>query len=234
MILSSRRDLEAVLGDYLALLKELDCWFARCSTRFGSLIACGAGCSACCRGLFDITLLDAWLLKTGFDRLPADVRSAAEAKSRARLRELQAAWPDFQAPYLLNGLPDEEWTEMPAEDPTPCPLLVDGRCLVYSFRPMICRLHGLPNIDHSGEDFAGSWCTLNFRDTQPLEIEELRWSFRRTFERELQLFRKFSAHLTGTTLNEADTFIPTALLIDFAAIDWAAVARNLSRSRSPG
>ncbi len=99
---------------------------------------------------------------------------------------------------------------------------------------MICRLHGLPNIDHAGEDFSGSWCTRNFRDTQPLEIEELRWSFRRTFERELLLFRKFSAHLTGTALNEADTFIPTALLIDFAAVDWASVARNLSRSRPPG
>lgn len=26
-----------------------------------------------------------------------------------------------------------------------CPLNADGKCLVYAFRPMICRLHGLPH-----------------------------------------------------------------------------------------
>ncbi|MEH0022434.1 MAG: hypothetical protein V6Z89_22485 [Desulfobacter sp.] len=27
----------------------------------------------------------------------------------------------------------------------PCPLLVDGRCRLYLYRPMICRMHGLPH-----------------------------------------------------------------------------------------
>ena len=26
-----------------------------------------------------------------------------------------------------------------------CPLNFDGRCILYSFRPMICRLHGIPH-----------------------------------------------------------------------------------------
>jgi Fe-S-cluster containining protein len=36
---------------------------------------------------------------------------------------------------------------MPVEAPDrqPCPLLWDRRCLLYAHRPMICRLHGLPN-----------------------------------------------------------------------------------------
>ncbi len=30
----------------------------------------------------------------------------------------------------------------------PCPLLKTGRCTLYHFRPMICRLHGLPHELH--------------------------------------------------------------------------------------
>jgi hypothetical protein len=29
-----------------------------------------------------------------------------------------------------------------------CPLNQDGRCILYTFRPMICRLHGIPHELH--------------------------------------------------------------------------------------
>jgi hypothetical protein len=51
-------------------------------------------------------------------------------------------------------------------------------------------------------------------------LPELRWEFRRTFEEEIRLFRTFTARLLGAPVNELDTFIPTALLIDFGGIDW--------------
>lgn len=116
---------------------------------------------------------------------------------------------------------------MPEEDQTPCPLLdPNGRCLVYEWRPMVCRLHGLPNIDHSGESFADTWCTLNFAGLDPLARPELRWGFRDNFVREVGLFREFAARLLGFPVNELDTFIPTALFIDFAATDWKAWWRS--------
>lgn len=31
---------------------------------------------------------------------------------------------------------------------TPCPLLQKGKCRLYTFRPMICRMHGLPHELH--------------------------------------------------------------------------------------
>ena len=219
------------LEDYRALLEELDAWFAACLDRIEpGLIRCGAGCSACCRGLFDITLLDARLLQEGFRRLPEGVRGAVLSRARPRLVELAERWPGFGPPYLLNNLPDEEWTEMPEDDETPCPLLGDdGLCLVYAWRPMTCRLHGLPNIDISGESFADSWCSLNFVDRNPLEQPELRWGFRDNFTREILLFREFTRHLLGYPLNELDTFIPTALFIDFETIDWQRVIRQIKR-----
>ena len=214
--------LQPILAAYRKLLAEIDGWFAGClAAAPPGAIACRAGCSACCRGLFDITLLDAFLLKEAFDRLPADLRQPALAKAETRLAELRRRWPHFTAPYLLNGLPDAEWTEMPEEDETPCPLLGDdGRCLVYAARPLTCRLHGLPNLDLSGESFSGACCTRNYLDADPLADPALRWPFRAVFEREIGLFHAFTRELTGRVWPELDTFIPTALLIDFAASDW--------------
>src|SRR6266567_4960043 len=218
------KDLEKILSSYGLLLAEVDTWFSRCMQVCSAEIACGAGCSECCRGLFDITLLDACYLKYGFDRLDAQVQTAVRAKAIARLHELQRLWPDFSEPYTLNYRPEEEWESlMPEDDETPCPLVDnDGRCILYNFRPMTCRLNGIPLIDLSGEVFFEEWCTLNFTGRDPLAMKELRGDFLRIFADELLLFQQLTAILCNRQLNELDTFIPTALLIDFAGFDWPA------------
>lgn len=209
------------LKQYRQLLADVDHWFASCLQSGGSNLACRGGCSACCRGLFDITLLDAWLLKEAFSGLPHDVRSEVLDRSQARLVELGSRWPDLKPPYLLNALPEEEWSDMPDEDQTRCPLLTEaGYCLIYSSRPLTCRLHGLPNIDCSGEDFDGTVCTLHAVSPTSLPENVLRWRFREVYSQEVLLFRAFTKKLTGKAWQELDTFIPLALLADYAAVDW--------------
>ena len=215
-------NLRPLTASYRLLLAEIDAWFAAClAAAPQGTLACRQGCSACCRGLFDITLLDAFLLKEGFAQLSETIREQVLARCRPRLVELQQRWPRLHPPYLLNTLPDDGWEEMPEGDETPCPLLgADGLCLVYPFRPMTCRLHGLPNIDHSGEDFSTDLCTLHPGDPHVLPADILHGQFRAVFTREIELFREFTAHLTGQPLSELDTFIPLALLADYAGVDW--------------
>lgn len=230
-----KEGLVPLLEEYRALLGEIDAWFERCQTAVPpGMLACRKGCPACCRGLFDITLLDAFLLQEGFAALPAAIREQVLARCRSRLAELQQRWPDLHPPYLLNALPNEDWTGMPEEDETPCPLLgEDGLCLVYPFRPMTCRLHGLPNIDLSGEDFSTDLCTLHAGDPHTLPADVLRWRFRATFTREIALLRAFTLQLTGTPTSEADTFIPLALLADYQAVDWSNLeSLNLDNERN--
>jgi len=213
---------EKIISSYGRLLAEVDTWFARCLATEPQAIACGAGCSECCRGLFDITLLDALFLKSGFDRLDPQVQAMVRAKALDRLQQLRHIWPDFQEPYILNYRPEEEWENlMPEDDEAPC-LLVDndGRCILYNFRPMTCRLNGIPLIDLSGEVFFEEWCTLNFIGRNPLGMKELRGEFQRIFADELLLFQQLTGSLCKQQLNELDTFIPTALLIDFAGFEW--------------
>ncbi|KAF0221718.1 MAG: hypothetical protein FD174_49 [Geobacteraceae bacterium] len=228
---SLMKQLETTLNSYGRLLAEVDAWFTRCLAAHPQAIACRSGCSECCRGLFDITLLDACYLKSGFNSLPSIVREEVREKVLQRLVGLKELWPDFDRPYLLNYRPEEEWEAlMPDDDETPCPLLAeDGRCLVYDHRPMTCRLHGIPLLDVSGELLHDEWCTLNFTGDNPLEMEKLRWEFTRLFKEELLLFRQFTTILFKHPFNELDTFIPTALLIDFDRFDWKEWGEKLAR-----
>jgi len=218
----NRPELEHILSAYGTLLSTVDDWFERCTAVAGPQIACHTGCSGCCRGLFDITLLDACYLKAGFDRLAPAVRDRVLEKCRDRLAEMRALWPELDRPYLLNHRPDEEWELlMPEEDETPCVFLSDaGSCLVYEHRPMTCRLHGIPIVDLSGEPFYDDWCTENFTAGDPMAMPELRGEFDRLFRDELALFRQFTSVLLKQRVSELDTFIPLAPLIDFERFDW--------------
>ncbi len=207
-----------LLKEYRGLLEAADEWFARCAAAAGTRLRCGEGCAGCCHGLFDVTLLDALVLQEAFALLPAAGREPVLARAHWQLGRLQAKWPDFGHPFLLNELPEAEW-DSPEENATPCPLLdAAGRCLAYSGRPLLCRLHGLPHVDLSGEIFADDWCTRNFPGADPLAMPELRGGFRRLFSTEARLLRQLAACL-GIGGGELDTYIATALLIDFRRLE---------------
>ena len=116
---------------------------------------------------------------------------------------------------------------MPEEDEAPCLLLSKtGGCLVYDYRPMTCRLNGIPLIDDSGEDFFDEWCTLNFTGEEPRDLEGLRFGFKELFARELLLFQELVRLLTGSERNEVDLFIPAAIVMDCNSIVPAITALN--------
>lgn len=205
-----------LLDRYGALLNEVDAWFQRSLDRHPKSIVCRNGCSECCRGLFDITLLDAMYLKRGFDRLSDPLKAVLAQVASRRLELLSRVNPAFVEPWLLNGIPEDEWDElMPEEDEAPCLLLSEtGGCLIYDYRPMTCRLNGIPLIDVSGEEFFDEWCTLNFTEEDPRLLADLRFGFLELFARELLLFQELLLRLTGTARNEVDLFIPAAIVME--------------------
>jgi len=215
--------MQFILKRYGSLLQEVDRWFDGCVKRHENRISCTRGCSSCCRGLFDITVLDALYLRSGFDQLPEDVRLDVRRKARSRLDPLTSRWPALSAPWILNRIPEAEWDEiMPEEDETPCPLLSGGgACLVYEHRPMTCRLNGIPLIDTSGEELFYEWCTLNFTDCDPVQFADLRHPFNDLFAQELLLFREMTRRLLGKPISELDTIIPAAVFIDAEMIGCA-------------
>jgi Fe-S-cluster containining protein len=73
----------------------------------------------------------------------------------------------------LDDLPREEAERMrtrarSASSDAPCPLLENGRCLLYAARPIICRTHGLPVLTEQEGERMIDFCPLNFRDISSL------------------------------------------------------------------
>jgi len=60
-------------------------------------------------------------------------------------------------------------------DAAACPLLVDGLCVVYRSRPLICRTHGLPiaYVDYDRQAIEVSACPLNFAEDYDFDQQEL-------------------------------------------------------------
>lgn len=50
----------------------------------------------------------------------------------------------------------------------PCPLLENGRCLLYEARPIICRTHGLPILAVREGKRTVDFCPLNFQGLDSL------------------------------------------------------------------
>jgi Fe-S-cluster containining protein len=174
-----------VAETWQSALSRLDDWFRSAHARHPGVIPCRAGCSACCHGPFDISAADALLLQEGLATLPEAVRLAVRARSEAlftRMRQLAPAW---RAPWDLAQLGEEHFDAMIeslAEEP--CPLLDEaGRCVAYLFRPLVCRLIGLPMMTAGGLELENA-CPIQDRfpsfaaldpelfDLEALEAEE--------------------------------------------------------------
>jgi len=137
-----------VTKQYQQLKSEVDRLAARLSARYGSHLACRAGCSGCCHHHLSVFEVEAAAVREAVEALPAKIRERIRHQA-LEVREREAR-----------------------SEPVACPLLVDDRCAIYAARPVICRTQGLPLLieaeDGSQEvDF----CPLNF--TSPGATDEL-------------------------------------------------------------
>lgn len=142
--------------------------------RAGAWLVCRVGCTQCCIGAFRINPLDALRLRAGMEELrSSDSTLAAEVERRARvwIAENGAVFPGDPQSGLL-GESDAEIVQFEefANDAA-CPALdpETGRCDVYAWRPMTCRVFGPPV--RMGEGDALGHCELCFVDASEKDIQ---------------------------------------------------------------
>jgi len=147
--------------------------FGEAAERAGEHLLCKPGCSQCCHGAFVLSPLDALRLRAGMDILRAtDANLAREVEHRASMWmvEHETGFPgDFQTGILGNSQEDRERFENFANE-APCPALdtETGRCDVYAWRPLTCRLFGPPVRMGDGEALAH--CELCFKGASEAEV----------------------------------------------------------------
>ena len=133
------------------LFAQADGWFARARAALLGAIPCQRGCARCCIGPFAITTLDEHALQHGLAMLPPSDRRDIREQARRQTAAMEQAFPRLiESPSLAGWRDDEVDRVLERFAELPCPALDhDGTCRVYSFRPVTCRMMGIP-IEENG------------------------------------------------------------------------------------
>ena len=139
-------ELEPVFKKYEALVKQLDNVFEKVRQQYADCVNCKLECSDCCHAVFDLSLVEALYINRRFLEKVVDERKIEilEDANQADRKIYQLKRKAYKA--MVSGEKSEEQLllEMAAER-VRCPLLNSGnRCDLYEYRPVTCRLYGIP------------------------------------------------------------------------------------------
>jgi Fe-S-cluster containining protein len=190
------------------LVQIMDASLADAARRAGPSLACRIGCTQCCHGAFAINALDAARLRAGMAELQVTNPALAAEISRRAHAWLTEYGPDFpgdgNSGALGTSAEDRNRFKDFANDAA-CPALdpATGRCDVYAWRPMTCRVFG-PPVRAAGEDGAEGLghCELCFIGATPEEVAAC----------EMPVPHNLESELLGEIGSSAETVVAFALL----------------------
>ena len=153
--------------DYRKILERADEHFSSVMRSQPQNLQCGAGCSLCCYGLFEIGSGDVPIIAEGLASLPP-------ARRRMIIMRAQEIVDASQHPNLRECSPEEKEAFFERTRSTRCPNLDDaGLCMMYEHRPLVCRTFGLPLRD--GRKYLGDICELNFTGSTRADRMRASW-----------------------------------------------------------
>lgn len=132
-----------IITEYEKLAEKAEAAFEEVRKEHSSLVRCRESCSDCCSSVFGLFLIESLYLGRHFSRL--DRKTRREAASRAEkadreLLEMEKRLSKYDADPKMKAL-------AMARERVRCPLLGAGdRCVLYSRRPVTCRVYGIPAV----------------------------------------------------------------------------------------
>lgn len=128
---------------YESLVAKVNHAFQKMQKDYGEYIKCKIHCSDCCHAIFGLFLIEAAYLQRHFKELSIKEKRAAllrGEKSDKEQRELEKKIKTYandpqMASYSLS------------KERILCPLLNENQeCILYVYRPIICRVYGIPLV----------------------------------------------------------------------------------------
>jgi Fe-S-cluster containining protein len=173
------------------LVQIVDASLVDAGRRAGPYLACRVGCTQCCHGAFAINSLDAQRLRAGMSALRAtDPALAGEVERRAHawLADYGPNFPGNAQTGTLGTSPSDRARFEEFANAAACPALepATGRCDVYRWRPMTCRVFG-PPIRAAGDGGAEGLghCELCFIGATAAEVAACEMPVPQALEAEL-------------------------------------------------
>ena len=138
--------LDEIFSKYEALVKQVDDVFENVRKKYPDFVKCKLECSDCCHALFDLSLIEALyvnrkFIENGLEQKRSQIIEDANRIDRKIHQLKRKAYKSVE-----SGEKTEKQVifEMAAER-IRCPLLnKDNQCDLYNYRPITCRLYGIP------------------------------------------------------------------------------------------
>jgi len=133
--------------------------FDRNTDKYGNKIKCCKGCSQCCHQIFNITLIDEFVITKFVTKLHDEKRSLLKNKAKNYLASV--------------NITKDKSGDFSKKSGIPCPALGDkGECTIYDGRPLICRRFGPPIFDYKNPSNIYA-CELNFEPGEEIFDDDL-------------------------------------------------------------
>lgn len=155
-------DFNDIFARYEGFVAEVDAIFNKVKEAHPEAVKCAGGCDDCCYALFDLSLVEAMYLNQKFNELfsgaaRSDVMQRADKADREAYKIKRKVFKASQ-----EGRKAAEILEEVAAMRVRCPLLdEDSRCDLYDYRPVTCRLYGIPTA------YGGESRTCGLSDFKP-------------------------------------------------------------------
>jgi Fe-S-cluster containining protein len=194
------------------LVQIMDAALAEAALHAGDWLLCKPGCTQCCHGAFAINALDALRLRAGMETLRTKEPALAveiEVRARQWIDAHRAEFPGDPETGLLGETEEDRERFDEFANEAACPALnpATGRCDVYEWRPMTCRVFGPPvRVENeAGGDFdevALGHCELCFIGASKAEVAAC----------EMPVPHEFEARLLDEIPRHGETVVAFALL----------------------
>ena len=114
-----------------SIFADMDREYSRAAEHYG--FDCNACADICCQTRFyHHTYIEYLLFQKGFKTLSNDIQTGIVSRARKVVRQAAESENEGKPVRLM------------------CPLNFDALCVLYPYRPMICRLHGIPHEFQTG------------------------------------------------------------------------------------
>jgi Fe-S-cluster containining protein len=130
---------------YEALSESVERAFETVKNQYPGCVKCKPLCSDCCYAVFDLTLIEAIYINARFRAKysgePLEILTErCNRIDRALYKLKKSAYKAAE-----SGKAETEILEEMAETRVRCPMLSDAQmCEIYEFRPLTCKLYGIP------------------------------------------------------------------------------------------
>ena len=136
-------DFEPHFAKYEIIVGMVDKIFARVHQEFPACVTCKKGCSDCCSAVFDLTLIEAVYLNHKFKETFGQESALLERANRADRQVYKLKKQAFQDHE--KGKNEVAILQEMGLQRVRCALLNEREmCDLYEFRPLTCRIYGIP------------------------------------------------------------------------------------------